>query len=210
MRSSRALLCVAVVGLAGCASGGGGGGAAAAGGVRFPAETEAELRNVRPDGKIEFALKDDGSLGQVEFHVPPSTLPKHILEAMDRLVPGGETIDAEIEYADGRRLYEVTKRVGNLEREALFDDAGNVVEWEVEVERGEVPDSIVQTAAAAAPGEFTAYEAIKGPDEVVRAWHMKKNDGGIKYKIAVGADGALIVVVRETNAEIEVPVRPRR
>lgn len=196
MRIGTTLPCLAVLLAAGCSSPA----------VRFPARTAEELRNVQADGKVEFGLKDDGSLGQVEFHVPPSSLPAHVLEAMDRLVPGGEAIGAEIEYADGRRMYEVTKRVDGLEREALFDEGGNVVEWEVEVEASAVPQSIAAVADGAAPGRITAFEEIRSPDGTLRAWHVKKDDAGIRYKIAVDLDGSLIGVFRETPAEIEVPV----
>jgi hypothetical protein len=161
---------------------------------------------MKPDGKIEMGVLKDGSIDNVEFHVPYTELPANVRTALDALIPGGEVVDAEIEYAGGAVLYEVTKESDGLESEVLVDATGKVVEWEVQVAPASVPDA-VKKAAEAGGGTVTAYEEIRDSAKKLTAYHAKKDENGAKLKIALSPEGVVQYVRREMTAEVEVTIR---
>jgi len=173
---------------------------------RFPPQTSSEVRRLGPEGSIEMTLTRGGRIAEVEFHVAPSALPSHVLRAMNEQFPGGEVTGAEVEYVAGVLHYEVTKRVEGRDMEVMFDEQGNPVRWELEVEENRVPKAVLEAAMRAAPGTLRKVEEIRDADRRLVAYHVKKEDGGIRYKIEIAPEGRVVVVLREVPAEIEVPL----
>lgn len=176
-------------------------------GERFPADVGALLAKMGPDAKLEMGLTKDGSIDEVEFHVPYAELPQAARDAFDKLLPGGEILDAEIEYVGGNVHYEVTKKIDGRESEVLIDAGGNVVAWELEADPKTVPPAVVKAAEGAAGGTVTVYEEIRDGTKKLTAYHVKKDENGIKWKIALSPEGTVQFVRREMKAEIEVTVR---
>ena len=174
---------------------------------RYPADVGAILAKMGPDAKLELGLTKDGSIDELEFHVPYADLPQAARDALDKALPGGEVLDAEIEYARGAVNYEVTKKIDGKEAEVLVDAGGNVVSWELEVAADAVPPAVVKAVEGAAGGTVTAYEEIRDAAKKLVAYHVKKDDNGIKWKIALSPEGAVQFVRREVKAEVEVTVR---
>jgi uncharacterized membrane protein YkoI len=156
---------------------------------------------------VEMGAGRDGRLKEIEFHVPYATLPEAVRTALETLVPGGEVLDAEVEIVGARRLYEVTKRIDGREVEVLVDAAGRPVEWESEIDPAAAPPAVLASARAAVPGNVTAVEEIRDPARTLLAYHIKIDDAGKRYKLALSPSGAVREVRREMRAEIEVLVR---
>jgi hypothetical protein len=175
----------------------------------FPPDVGPIVEKMKPDGLVEMGFHKDGSMDQVEFHVPFDELPAEVRAALEKLVPGGEVLDAEIEYMKGAALprYEVTKRIDGMESEVLVDPKGNVIEWELQVPADKVPEAVRKAADGAAGGTATQYEEIRDPAKQLLAYHVKKEQDGVKWKIAVSPQGAVQYVRREMKAEVEVTVR---
>jgi hypothetical protein len=194
MDRSLALLAASIV-LAGCRTTG------------FPPETSKDAALVPANETVEVGIDDGGRVRVVEFHVPPDALPAAIRAAADREMPGGEIVGCEKEYVDGVLHWEVTKRVSGKEVEVLFDMKGNPVEWEIEIDRTAAPAAVLAAADSAAGGSVTKIEEIRDGAKKLTAYHVKKADRGIRYKLEIAPDGRVLRVLRETNAEIEIPIR---
>jgi uncharacterized membrane protein YkoI len=174
--------------------------------ARFPGDVGEVLAKMKPDGRIEMGLGKDGALDAIEFHVPYDQLPESARSALEKLLPGGEVLDAEIEYTAAGVHYEVTKRIDGKEAEVLVDASGKVVNWELEVDAAKVPEAVRKAAETAAGGTVTMYEEISDGAKKVIAYHVKKDEDGKKWKIAISPDGKVQERRREMNAEIEVTV----
>jgi hypothetical protein len=173
----------------------------------FPKEAAAIVETMGGNQRIEMGIRADGSFDEIEFHVPYEDLPEPVRAAMEKLIPGGKVLDAEIEFAKGAKSYEVTKEVDGKEQEVLVDEKGAVLTWEIEVDVAKVPDAVQRAAENAAGGEVTAWEEIRDGAKRLTAYHVKKDDAGRKYKLSIAPDGKLEYVRREMTAEIEVTVR---
>jgi hypothetical protein len=176
---------------------------------RFPADAGAILAKMGPDAILEMGFRKDGSIDEIEFHVPYDQIPADVRAALDKLLPGGEVLDAEIEYVAGAVLprYEVTKKVDGMEAEVLVDPKGNVITWELAVAADRVPDAVKKAADGATGGEVTQYEEIRDGAKQLTAYHVKKEENGIRWKIAISPEGAVDYVRREMKSEVEVTVR---
>jgi uncharacterized membrane protein YkoI len=175
--------------------------------ARFPGDIAEVIAKMAPDGKIEMGLAKDGTFDAIEFHVPFEQLPQAARDALEKHLPGGEVLDAEIEYTAAGVSYEVTKKIDGRESEVLVDADGKVVNWEIEVDAAKVPEAVRKAAEATEGGRVTMYEEISDGAKKVIAYHVKKDDGGKKWKIAIAPDGKVQEARREMNAEIEVTVR---
>jgi hypothetical protein len=194
MRHPHRFLLLAIL-AAGCASN------------RFPPETREDLKLMRPDAKLEVGLTEDGGIGDVEFHVPLEALPAAVRAAADRHMPGGDVVDCEKEYLDGVAHWEVTKRTAGKDQEILFDSTGTPVLWELEIDPSSAPKNVIEAADAAIGGSRTKVEEIRDAAKNLTAYHIKKDEGGIRYKIVLSTKGVVEQVYREMSAEIEVPIR---
>jgi hypothetical protein len=174
---------------------------------RFPADAATFVAMMGPDDVLEMGFRKDGSIDDVEFHVPYEKLPAPVREALDRLLPG-PALGAEIEHTAQGVLYEVTKKgEGGAETEVLVDATGKVVNWEVVVDAAKVPDAVRKAADGAAGGTPTQYEEIRDGAKRLTGYHVKKDENGVRWKIALSPEGAVQSVRREVKAEIEVTVR---
>jgi hypothetical protein len=174
---------------------------------RFPADAGTTVAMMGPDDVLEMSFGKDGSIDDVEFHVPYDRLPAPVREALDKLLPG-DALGAEIEHTAQGVLYEVTKKgEGGAETEILVDASGKVVNWEVVVDAAKVPEAVKKAADGATGGTATQYEEIRDGARALTAYHVKKDESGIKWKIAISPAGAVQSVRREVKAEIEVTVR---
>jgi uncharacterized membrane protein YkoI len=174
---------------------------------RFPPQTANEVRRMGAEDAIEVTLTRGGRLAEVEFHVAAASLPAGVLRAMDEQVTGGEIVDAEVEYIAGRVYYEVAKRVGGRTTEILFDEEGRPSQWEIEVAPEAAPKAVLDAADRSCPGgTVRSVEEIRDAGRHLLAYHVKKEDGGLRYKVEIGPAGQVLVVLREVAAEIEVPI----
>jgi hypothetical protein len=173
----------------------------------FPADAGAIVSKMGPDGRIEMGFAKDGAMEDVEFHVPYGDLPAPIREKLDALLPGGEVLDAEVEYSPSGQQFEVTKKIDGKEAEVLVDARGEVVSWELQVDEAAVPEAVRKAAGSATGGTVTQYEEIRDGAKALIAYHVKKDEGGIRWKIEIAPDGTVRYVRREVVAEIEVTVR---
>lgn len=184
---------VALVLAIGCATG------------RFPGDMAEDAKLVAPDGLVEFAVDEHGGVLEVEFHVPLAALPAEVRAAAEREMPGGQVLDCEKEHDGGKVYWEVTKRIGGKEQEALFDDSGRVIAWELEVDAASVPAAVLQAADEAVGGRRTKVEEIRDGEKRLVEYHVKKTDRAVRYKLVVTPAGRVVRIWREMTAEIEVP-----
>jgi hypothetical protein len=71
-----------------------------------------------------------------------------------------------------------------------------------------VPDAVLEAANKAVPGATrTVVEEIRDGANMLTAYHVKAEHSMIKYKISITPEGKVTKVVRETKAEIEVPLK---
>jgi len=181
--------------VAGCASAG------------FPASIGDDVDLLGPDGTIEVSLGSGGRIEEVEFHVPAAMVPAHIRSAAEREIGPGPIVGAEKEYIAGRLHWEVTKEVGGFEHEVLFDETGRPVVWEVQVDPTKAPSAVIGASEEAVGGSLHAVEEIRDASKVLTQYHVKRRDGSLRWKLVLSPRGEVLRVLRETQAEIEVPVR---
>ena len=157
---------------------------------------------------LELTLGPDGYPAEIEYHIDPAKVPENIRAAMDGLHPGGPFTDAEREWTDGVMYYELSRVVGGREVEAMFSLDAVLFSEEIEVRREQVPDAVHEALADRYPvARINKYEEIRDASRTVVEYHVKLNDGGKKYKVALSLEGAIIGVWTETPAEIELPVQ---
>lgn len=174
----------------------------------FPAATASETLKVPADGRIEIAVGRSGTVEEVEFHVPPASVPEAVRQAAAWLAGAPES--AEIEYVGGRKYYELSGRgEGGRAVEAMFYPDGTLYQLELERDAAAAPPGVAEQARAwGGAGEITSWEEIQDARRRTSGWHVKKTVQGIRYKLIFSAAGELQRVYRETPAEIEVAVGP--
>ena len=191
----RSILFTAAL-LAGCAS------------APFPDSLATDIHLVPADGHIEFTMDESGRVVETEFHCRPEDAPPAVRAAMERVVPGGSLTGCEKEYIGDTLYWELRKAVNGRDHEVLFTPAGNVHAQEIEIDPAKAPPTVLQSAAKGVPGGTqTDVEEIRDAAGTVRAYHVKYERDRRKYKVGVTPQGGLLWTVRETTAEIEVPVK---
>ncbi|MCC6672645.1 MAG: hypothetical protein IT458_16390 [Planctomycetes bacterium] len=174
----------------------------------FPAATTNDVHLVQPDGRVEFAVDESGRVLEVEFHCRAEDVPEAVRAAFGKMFPGARAGDCEKEYNGGKLFYEMSLNQDGRDHEVMFTPEGKVHSHEVEVDPARLPAAVVQAAAKAVPnGRQTKTEEIRDGDGKLLEYHVKLERDGRKYKVAVATDGKVLKTVRETPAEIEVPVR---
>jgi hypothetical protein len=191
----RSILFAAAL-LAGCAS------------SPFPDDLATDVMLVPADGFIEFSVDESGQVLDTEFHCAPEDAPPAVRAAMERVVPGGAVTGCEKEYVNGSLYWELRKNVGGRDHEVSFTPDGEVYAQEIEIDPAKAPPTVLQSAAKGVPGGTqTDVEEVRDAAGTVRAYHVKYERDRRRYKVAVTPQGGLLRTVRETTAEIEVPVR---
>jgi len=156
--------------------------------------------------KLEVAMDESGRPTEIEYHVHPDAVPAAVHEAMEALHPGGAVTAAEKEFEGSRLFWELAKEIDGFKVEAMFYPDGRLYSQEVEVPASSVPEVVKSAVADADFGAVRAWEEIHDGDQQLVEYHAKTTSDGRNYKLLVGADGELLGVFREIEAEIEVPV----
>ena len=156
--------------------------------------------------KVEIQVDDNGRYAEVEYHVSPDAVPAAVREAMDKLHPGGAFTDAEKESVGRKQYWELSRKVGGLEVEAMFEPDGTLFQEEIEVPANKVPTAVQEAAKARlSGGKITKWEEIRDEDRKLVEYHAKGTRGGFAYKLMLSTGGKVLGVVREIPPEIEVP-----
>ena len=167
-----------------------------------------DVAEARRANKVEIQFDRDGSMTEVEYHVPPGEIPEGVREAMDRLHPGGPFTDAEREMHDGQMLYELSRTVDGLEVEAMFDANGALRSEEVEVRAEAVPEGVRAAVRDRFPGGVVdKYEEIRDGSRRLVEYHVKVDVSGVRHKLILSTSGAVRGDFLEIEAEVEVPAR---
>jgi len=172
----------------------------------FPAATPADTRLVPPDDIIELGLDRSMKIVDIECHISPRELPDQIRSAADAHVGAGDIVAAEKEYQGGKLRWEITKMIDGKEWEVLFDPQGNPTSWEVQIDPGEAPEGVLKVTEDKVGGSITSVEKILDDAKNLTAYHVKRDADGYHYKLIVSPEGRLRMTLRETKAEIEVPL----
>ena len=191
---------VASLGLfaAGCASGG------------FHSEITQQATEVPGDLRIETTLDEDGDVVSIEYHVKPEQIPADARQAILDAIGGGTAVDAEIEYQDGEKQYEMTVVVSGLEHEVLVGSDLKVISKEIELPGHSTPQELKDAFASI---EFlqgavvSKWEGIYDANDVLLEYHVKATKVDKKYKATFTTDFQPLIIYREAKAEIEVPVK---
>lgn len=155
--------------------------------------------------KLEVLVDRKGRVVEVEYHVDPSEVPDAVRDAMERLHPGGRTTGAERELAGEELGYELAKEIDGRAVEALFLADGTLVAEEVEVVAASVPGAVRAAVAKRTPGPVAKWEEVRDGERELVEYHAKTTSDGVRLKLRVSPRGKLLGVVREVDAEIEVP-----
>jgi len=155
---------------------------------------------------VELEMNASGGVVAIEYHVTPELVPESIHAAMNELHPGGRVVAGEREMAGGELYWELSKEIDGREVEVMFRLDGTLASEEIEVAASSVPEAARAAVDALMDGRVTAWEEIRDGERNLVEYHAKVEASGRRFKVAVGADGAVRSVVREVPAEIEVPV----
>ena len=173
----------------------------------FPVSVSKDVEIVPADRGIEVAVDSMGRVLEVEFHCRPDVVPQAAMRAVESVVPGGEILDCEKEYHGGVIYYEVSKRVDGREVEVMVTPEGRIHRREIQVMASQVPDVVLESAGKTIAGATrTQVEEIRGGANELLEYHVKVEHSGVKYKIVLTIGGKVTTVLRETMAEIEIPV----
>ncbi len=180
---------------------------AACGAPGLDREAIVELHGVlAPEGVLELEYDRQGILREAEADVPLASVPAELVALALARLPGGEITGAEREITEHGKGYELKLARAGLAYEYVFDDSGRLLESEEELGPGELPEEVLRhVELALGGGERTSTERVTRGDKV--EYHVKKEKDGMRYKIVLAENGALLAVVREARAEVEVPLR---
>jgi hypothetical protein len=157
---------------------------------------------------LEVQVNSAGRHSEVEYHIAPAEVPEAVQRAMNQLHPGGPFEDAERESHGGKTYYELSRKVGGMDVEAMFTPDGALFEEEIQVGVTKVPEAVQAAVRAAYPGgQATKWEEIRNSQREVYEYHVKLTQGGNKYKLMIARDGKHLSTHREVPAEIEVKVK---
>lgn len=173
----------------------------------FGPESGRDVMLVPADGLVELALDGDGRIVAVEYHCRPDDVPQAVMRVVEAVLPGGEIVDCEKEYRGGELFFEVKKIVDGRGVEIMVAPDGRIDGREVEVPASSVPDAVIEGAARAVPGgERSLVEELRDGANNLVEYHVKSKRAGIAYKCVLTPAGKVVRLLRETPAEVEVPV----
>lgn len=190
----RALTLLALLALAGC-------------GLLRPQIVDVE-RAARSD-QLEFLTDEDGTVARLEYHIAPGETPPAVRAAMDRMHPGKPYTGAQIEVHGRQLLYQLSRRVDELEVAAVFRPDGTLVNEELQISEERAPEAVRETIAERFPGAaLPRYDEVRDSQRAVRAYHVRLRLETRRYKLVIAPDGVLLQTLLEVPAEVEVPVEP--
>lgn len=161
--------------------------------------------DLAPEGVIQIEMDRDGTIIAMEGAIPVESLPASVREAALAFLPEGTVTGAEREFLLGVAAWEVKLRSEGRDWEVVADTRGNILVTEKMLVRGEAPAAVMDTAnATVTGGSLTSVELVTRGQ--VESYHVKKEKGGVHYKLEIAPDGTLLRKVREARAEIEIPL----
>lgn len=173
----------------------------------FGPEPARDVMLVPADGHIEVAIDTDGRIVEVEYHCRPDDVPQAVMRAVEAVLPGGQVVDCEKEYHGSALFYEVKKVVDGRGVEIMVTADGRIHSRELEVAPAGVPDAVLENAAKAVPGASrTKLEEVRDAANNLVEYHVKSTQAGLNYKCVLTPAGKVVRLLRETPAEIEVPL----
>jgi len=163
-------------------------------------------RQTRTGGEFVIEVAEDGQVINADAQVEMSSVPKAILEAAERELPG-PAVDAEREIAIGVRYWEIEKKVDGRTIELMIDDAGKLLGKEEELAKANWPEAIVKAVNQAVPeGQITTIELVTGPEALGGTeYYVKKDLGKEILRISVLKDGTVTRYVRKIRGEFKPP-----
>jgi len=163
-------------------------------------------RQTRTGGEFVIEVAEDGQVINADAQVEMSSVPKAILEAAERELPG-PAVDAEREIAIGVRYWEIEKKVDGRTIELMIDDAGKLLGKEEELVKANWSEAIVKAVNQAVPeGQITTIELVTGPEALGGTeYHVKKDLGKEILRISVLKDGTVTRYVRKIRGEFKPP-----
>lgn len=172
---------------------------------RVPASLIDLYDHAAPGGLIELEIDRDGSIREMEAEIPVADLPEGLRAAALERLPGARITGAEREIVGDVTGYEVQLVHEGRNWELVYSEDGELLESERELTRDEWPSAVVQAADQRVPGGLLlSVELIERLDDAM--YHVKKEKDGARHKLVIEASGAVVRHVRETPAEIEIPI----
>lgn len=159
----------------------------------------------KPDGVIEIEIGRDGSIREMEAEIPADDLPPAVRAAMLAQAPQAKVTGAERELQQDGNFWEVKVQKEGRAWEFVFNDRGELIESEQEIDKDQAPAGVLAAAdRTVAGGTFKSIERVQRGSET--EYHVKKEQDGVSYKVVLAPDGTVKRAVREHRAEIEIPL----
>ena len=178
-----------------------------------------DIDAARMASEIEIKIHSNGTVEDVEYHVPLDQVPPAVKAKMGELYPGLPLKDlAEKEYEGGTLFFELAVVKDGMKHEVMFTPAGqpHSKEIQVAVEDPKYPElpGIRDMVVGKYGEQDLVFEVILDAEDQLVEYHVKvKTDAGTpqekRHKLIVTKDGFLAGAFYEVAAEIEVPVPPR-
>ena len=173
----------------------------------LPRDVVDLARETKPGGSFFVEFDADGTVLGADAEVAVERLPPALVAAANAEFPGGEVIGAEKEWFDGRRVWEVVKRIDGRTWEIPVGDAGQILGGEETLAESAWPAGIRETAlSAAGGGTVNAVERVWGPEaHAGESYHVKIERDGDSLRVGVAEDGRVVRVVRRISGQVRVP-----
>jgi len=175
------------------------------GGARVSKDLVDLARETRTGGEFVMEVDEKGKIINADAQVDVSRVPKHLVEAAERELPG-PVVSAEHEIAEGKHYWEVEKKVQGRSIFLMLSDDGKVVGREDELAQSAWPKNVVDAVNKAVPGPIKTIELVTGPEALGGTeYHVKKDVGGEILRISVLKDGTVTRYVRKIRGEFKPP-----
>lgn len=164
-------------------------------------------RQTKTGGEFVIEVDESGKVINADAQVEVSRVPKALLDAADREVPG-PAVSAEREIADGgKHFWEVEKKVQGRSIFLMMSEDGKVVGREDELAQSAWPPHVVAAVNKAVPqGAIRTIERVTGPEALGGTeYHVKKEIGGEILRISVLENGTVTRKVRKIKGEFKPP-----
>lgn len=155
---------------------------------------------------VELAVDEQGRAVEIEYQLAAEDLPAAVLSAMEELHPGGRVTGGEKEFLDSGTYWEVAKEIDGRSVEAMFTASGELHSEEVEIAPDAVPEAVQAAFQSNGYGPARSWEELRDGARTVLEYHVKTTRGDDALKVRFAPDGGVLQVLREMQAEIEVPL----
>jgi len=180
-----------------------------------------DIDAARMASAIEIKIHSNGTIEDVEYHVPVATVPTAVVDKMKELYEGfdptSDEAKAEKEYEGGELFFELAWTVEGKKHEVMFTPSGEVHSKEIEIDWGDSTYGDLTPIKTDIQGRYGVSQSrceviLDAADQLVE-FHVKlttgSGDDAKKHKLIVTKDGFLAGAYLEVVSELEVPVPPR-